>query len=231
MTGQLGLEWGPAGARAAIESATTGNAASDPDATNLAAIAPIAIVVDVLSFSTTVTVAADRNAVVLPFPWADRGGAAALARGVGASLAGPRSGDGVSLSPLSVRRAAGLDALVLPSPNGGSISFTLARAGFEVWAGCLRNASAVAAALRRHLTSEPGRPVTVIAAGERWPDGSLRAPPWRICSAPGRSSRLSRLIPAPRSTSARTLGPPLARSPRSTATWLGPWPVVSADGS
>ena len=38
-----------------------------------------------------------------------------------------------------------------------------------VIAGCLRNAAAVG----RFLRGSPG-PVTVIAAGERWPDGSLR---------------------------------------------------------
>ena len=38
-----------------------------------------------------------------------------------------------------------------------------------VIAGCLRNAAAVG----RFLSGSPG-PVTVVAAGERWPDGSLR---------------------------------------------------------
>ncbi|WMX48696.1 2-phosphosulfolactate phosphatase [Streptomyces roseicoloratus] len=41
-------------------------------------------------------------------------------------------------------------------------------------AGCLRNATAVGRWLARHDYGTAQRPVVVIAAGERWPDGSLR---------------------------------------------------------
>ena len=59
--------------------------------------------------------------------------------------------------------------LLLPSPNGATLS--RAAADTPVIAGCLRNATAVAASLRGLAA---GRPIGVIAAGERWPDHSLR---------------------------------------------------------
>src|SRR5207244_85897 len=77
-------------------------------------------------------------------------------------------GDGhFSLSPSSFLNAAPATRVVLPSPNGASL--TLAADGCKVFAGCLRNASAVAEAAQR-----AGTRVAVIPAGERWPGGSYR---------------------------------------------------------
>jgi 2-phosphosulfolactate phosphatase len=61
---------------------------------------------------------------------------------------------------------------VLPSPNGSAISFALASAGVSVVGCCLRNASAVAGWVAPRVAA--GATVSVVAAGERWPDGSLR---------------------------------------------------------
>ena len=90
--------------------------------------ADVAIVVDVLSFTTSVSIACDRGATVWPCPWRDdrapRLAAAHQARlAVGRSVAGP--GD-VSLSPASVLAADPLERLVLPSPNGSTIAAALA---------------------------------------------------------------------------------------------------------
>jgi len=138
--------------------------------TGAAAIAtPVTVVVDVLSFTTTLTVAVDRGMTVFPFRWKD-GRAVAYAAARDAVLAQGRSArTGVSLSPVSVRAATGVERLVLPSPNGSAISFTLAAAGATVVGASLRNRSAVA----RWLAGRP-RPIGIVAAGERWPDGSLR---------------------------------------------------------
>ena len=124
------------------------------------------MIVDVLSFTTAVTVAVERGVAVLPAPRRDAR-AAGVAREAGAELAVGRSEVSAerpwSLSPASLRDAPAPERLVLPSPNGSAIA---AAADGAVVAACLRNAAAVARWL------EP--PVTVIAAGERWPDGSLR---------------------------------------------------------
>jgi 2-phosphosulfolactate phosphatase len=78
----------------------------------------------VLSFSTTLTVAADRNVHVVPFRVNDAA-ASRFAETHRATLAVPRSSAGageVSLSPGTVRAAPALERLVLPSPNGSTIS-------------------------------------------------------------------------------------------------------------
>jgi 2-phosphosulfolactate phosphatase len=61
---------------------------------------------------------------------------------------------------------------VLPSSNGSAIS--AAACGSTVVAGCLRNAAAVGRWLAGSGYGTQDRPLAVIAAGERWPDGSLR---------------------------------------------------------
>ena len=63
--------------------------------------------------------------------------------------------------------------LVLPSPNGAAIA-AAAPPGVPVVAACLRNVTEGSSWLTSHSYGTPGHPVAVIAAGERWPDGSLR---------------------------------------------------------
>jgi 2-phosphosulfolactate phosphatase len=160
-----------------------------------------AVVVDVLSFSTAVSVATDLGIEILPFRWRDDR-ATEFAAAHRAQLAGGRSQGRVSLSPASIRAwARGADPaqpngrLVLPSPNGSSICFALAGHGRPVLAGCLRNAAAVADWLARELVADRLSAVTVIAAGERWPDGSLRPAVEDLWGAGAVLQRLSRLIP------------------------------------
>lgn len=154
------LLWGPLGARAVHHGVD------------------VAVVVDVLSFTTTVSVAADRGAAVLPCPtYDDR--AVRLAQEHDAVLAVRRTearpGD-VSLSPASVRAATDLDRLVLPSPNGSTLSRVLGDGRRTVVAACLRNATAVAGWLSGRATRAAIGPVrvTLVAAGERRADGTIR---------------------------------------------------------
>jgi 2-phosphosulfolactate phosphatase len=83
-------------------------------------------------------------------------------------------GGTVSLSPVSIRKATGIQRLVLPSPNGSTISHQLTTAGAVVLAVSLRNTSAAADWAAARLRDDPSLTVVAIAAGERWPDGSLR---------------------------------------------------------
>lgn len=129
-----------------------------------------AVVVDVLSFSTTVTVAADLGVEVLPHAWTSSAAAYALAHGATLARGRHQAGPGeVSLSPVSLRLAAGLHRLVLPSPNGSTICAALDEQEVDVAVACLRNATAAG----RWLAARSG-PSVVVAAGERWADGGLR---------------------------------------------------------
>lgn len=151
---EVRFDWGPRGLEAAGEG-------SD-----------VIVVVDVLSFSTAVDVAVGRGASVWPGPLGDPE-AAALARRHGAQLASavrrPTPDAPYSLSPASLRALPAGGRLVLPSPNGGALCAAARALGAVTLVGCLRNAAAVAA-----VAAGAGRGVAVVAAGERWPDGSLR---------------------------------------------------------
>lgn len=126
------------------------------------------IIVDVLSFTTSVEIAVCNGALVYPYRWKDER-ADRFAASVKAELAGPRqSGSRYSLSPASFLSIQSGTRIVLPSPNGATL--TLAARPTPVFAGCLRNAEAIAVAARQY-----GPKIAVIAAGERWPDDhSLR---------------------------------------------------------
>jgi 2-phosphosulfolactate phosphatase len=145
-------------------------------AAELARGCAVIVVVDVLSFSTAVETAVARGIRVHPFPWGGQAGE--YAARIGAAVAARRAEAGPdrpwSLSPAALRRAPRVADLVLPSPNGSTICAAATATGVPVVAGCLRNASAVAAWLRGSGYGTGSRPVGVVAAGERWPDGSLR---------------------------------------------------------
>jgi len=126
------------------------------------------VIVDVLSFSTCVDIAVGNGALVYPYRSHDQA-AEQFAATRHALLAHARQRDtvGYSLSPASLRAIPAGTRLVLPSPNGSTLS--QATGAIPTIAGCLRNARAVA-----NLAQTIGRRISVIPAGEGWPDGSLR---------------------------------------------------------
>lgn len=144
----------------------------------LARLGDVLVVVDVLSFSTTVSVAMDRGIRIKPV------GADAVASGVPTAVRREDTTEAQpwSLSPLFIRTGPHADVIALPSPNGARISEAAAALGAVVFAGCLRNARATAIAARRAARGtdpagqrrRPENAVLLLAAGERWPDGSLR---------------------------------------------------------
>ncbi|GAA3819627.1 2-phosphosulfolactate phosphatase [Nocardioides panacisoli] len=155
------LEWGP-----------TGGAA-------VAAGADVAVVVDVLSFTTTLGIAVARGTRVLPFAWkdertaeyaAEHGAVLAVGRHEARVLENPPP----SLSPAQLLEADPVPRLVLPSPNGSTICAALGTApGAPALVGAsLRTRAAVAAWLAPQVAA--GATVALVPAGERWPDGSLR---------------------------------------------------------
>jgi 2-phosphosulfolactate phosphatase len=136
------LAWGVAGAYA------------------LAADVDVVVIVDVLSFTTAVSVATACGAMVRPVdidePVTD------LAPGD--LLAGPRDGPGPTLSPVSLRELRPGQRLLLPSLNGAAISRALGDAVGV--AAAFRNAGAVVDWLQTR-----GGSVGIVAAGEREDDG------------------------------------------------------------
>ncbi len=144
------FDWGPNGLRNLLGGGCT-----------------VIVVVDVLSFTTSVDVAVSRGAVVLPYRW-DDGGQADYAAANNAELASHRRDEGYSLAPSSLVTIPAGTRLVLPSPNGSALSFAALDGGAAVLAGCLRNASAVGAAAAAWAVAGPADALGVLAAGERW---------------------------------------------------------------
>jgi len=134
----------------------------------LAPISDAVIIVDIMSFSTCVTVAAAREATVFPYRWKDDS-RLAFAHSVGAELAGSRGKSRFSLSPASLLLIPPGTRLVLPSPNGSTL--TLSTGQTPTFAGCFRNSKAVALAAMRC-----GRKVAVVPAGERWKEDQTLRP-------------------------------------------------------
>jgi 2-phosphosulfolactate phosphatase len=128
---RLRLEWGPEGVTALQG-------------------CDVLIVVDVLSFTTSVDLVVGNGGQVRPSRW--------------------KPSSGKTLRPASLVGATGL--VELPSPNGSNLCFLAAETGAHVLAACLRNASAVA-----KRAAELGETIGVIPGGERWGLDILKSGP------------------------------------------------------
>lgn len=125
----------------------------------LATECDVLIVVDVLSFSTAVNIAVEQGALIFPCAGI-MDECAELAQQHSAHLA-QKAGSTFALSPQTLLSIAPETKLVLPSPNGSTLSLSVNNK--PIIAGCLRNASAVA-----RVAQQLGETIGVIAAGERW---------------------------------------------------------------
>jgi 2-phosphosulfolactate phosphatase len=137
-----------------------------PGLRELRAISDVIVIVDVLSFTTAIDIATARGGVVFPYPLKGES-AANYAASLDAKLASKDRTRGFSLSPASLRDLPAGYRLVLPSPNGAALSFSVEHS--IVLAACLRNATAVA-----HAAARLGSSVAVIPAGEMWATGEFR---------------------------------------------------------
>lgn len=144
------LEWGIQGVR------------------ELAPVSDVIIIVDILSFSTSVDIAVGNGARIYPYSSKDSS-ALDYALAINAELADftRKHSGGYSLSPSSLLQIPKGTSLVLPSPNGSTLS--LSTGSTLTLCGCLRNAEAVA-----NYAMSKGKSISVIPSGERWEDGSLR---------------------------------------------------------
>ncbi len=146
----VGLEWGPQGLRQLSESCEC------------------VVIVDVLSFSTSVAVAVARGAAVWPHSGSDR--AEELARAIGATLVrGRNMREGRTMSPESLLDVTENERLIMPTDNGSVISHAALMSGLIVVAGSLRNASTVARWVNGQFSS-----VGLVPVGEQWADGTMR---------------------------------------------------------
>ena len=126
------------------------------------------IIVDVLSFTTCVSIALGREAIVYPYRW--KGPTAeAFAEERQAIVAEMRDVKGAhSLSPKSLLNLTAGTRIVLPSPNGATLAVEASELG-DVLAASFRNCTAVS-----EYANKMEMPIAVIAAGEQWPNGYMR---------------------------------------------------------
>jgi 2-phosphosulfolactate phosphatase len=131
------------------------------------------VIVDVLSFSTTLTMAAERSIDCYVYSGpelAARGGREAVAAALGAVAAVEKRAAAAgrfSLSPASLVDLSEVPAALFTSLNG-ALAVSAAEGAPFLAVGCLRNRQAVARLVADRLWADPTRRVSVVACGEHW---------------------------------------------------------------
>lgn len=158
-----------------------------PAIEHLAAEADCIVIIDVMSFSTCVSVANERGGVIFPYPWKDASAQqfAAENNAVCAQFDRRFQGAGFTLSPCSLLDMTAGTRLVLPSPNGSALAFQAKAHKAAIFSACFRNLTATARACEKY------RQILIVPAGEKWPDNALRPALEDLAAAGGLVSRLS----------------------------------------
>jgi 2-phosphosulfolactate phosphatase len=148
------IEWGQRGAREASERGD------------------IIIIVDVLSFSSTVVTAVNFGAIIYPFPKSLNGQDEAYAEKVGAELILGRAEaarlEKPTLSPITFNQAHANQKYVLCSLNGALCTWVASKVP-ALLIGSLLNASTVAKVANK-LRAKTNANITIIPCGEQWSD-------------------------------------------------------------
>jgi len=156
------LEWGPAAVRC------------------LGPEADCIIIIDIMSFSTCVSIAVERGGIIYPYPWRDETAKRyGEERGAAVASGKRRFAGGWSLSPQSMLNVTEGLKLVLPSPNGSACTFLARELGKTVYCASLRNLAATAVACRHHER------ILVVPCGERWADDDSLRPSFEDYLAAG----------------------------------------------
>ncbi|MFN8670583.1 MAG: 2-phosphosulfolactate phosphatase [Candidatus Sericytochromatia bacterium] len=133
-------------------------------------LSDVIIIVDILSFSTCVDIITSNKSYVFPYIYKDES-ALNFAKENNLILAEKRNKNKISLSPHSLINIPKNSKILLPSPNGSTLSFytNKAKKNLSVICSCLRNFRACA-----ELAQEIGKNITIIPAGEKWNNNNTR---------------------------------------------------------
>jgi 2-phosphosulfolactate phosphatase len=168
---------------------------------HLAHDATCIVIIDVMSFSTCVSIAADRQALLFPYPWKDSTAAeyAQFRQAETAHFDRRFFGQGFSLSPQSLLTLESGNRLVLPSPNGSAITFKARNSKAKVFSASLRNLRATARACQGFSK------ILIVPCGEKWPDGGLRPALEDLYAAGGIASLLQEKSLSPEAQAAAAI--------------------------